>query len=63
MKCSQVIEVLGSYCRGELSGGEAGAVREHLASCPQCTKEHQLMARVMGELGEIGQIEPRRISP
>ena len=59
MKCSKVIEILGSYCRGELADGEADALREHLASCPQCTREHQLMARVMGALGEVEHVEPR----
>ena len=59
MKCSKVIEILGSYCRGELAGAEADAVSGHLASCPQCTKEHQLTARVMGALGEVERIEPR----
>jgi hypothetical protein len=58
MKCSKVIEILGSYCRGELTDGEADALREHLASCPQCSKEHQLMARVMGALGEFERVEP-----
>jgi len=59
MKCSKVIEILGSYCRGELTDGEADAVSGHLASCPQCMKEHRLMARVIGALGEVERIEPR----
>lgn len=59
MKCSQVIDNLGSYCRRELAEKEAQAIEEHIASCPQCMKEHQLMARVMGALGEFEPIEPR----
>jgi len=59
MKCSQVIENLGSYCRRELSDGETHALEEHLASCPQCKKEHQLTARVMGDLAGVERIEPR----
>jgi hypothetical protein len=59
MKCSDVIEILGSYCRGELTDSEAGAVSRHLASCPECTREHQVMARVMGALGDFERIEPR----
>ncbi|MGD8629059.1 MAG: zf-HC2 domain-containing protein [bacterium] len=59
MKCSKVIEILGSYCRGELADGEADVVRQHLTSCPQCAEEHRLTARVMGALGEVERIEPR----
>ncbi len=59
MKCSQVIENLGSYCRHELADREAHAIEEHIASCPQCMKEHRLMARVMSALGELEPVEPR----
>ncbi len=58
MKCSKVIDILGSYCRHELVEAEAHAVGEHIASCSGCMREYRLMARVLGALGEVGRIEP-----
>ncbi len=59
MKCSQVIEILGSLCRHELEDDVAQAAQAHIASCPRCMKEKQLMARVMSAMGDLERIEPR----
>ena len=58
MKCSQVIEILGSLCRHELEDDMARAAQAHVASCARCMKEKQLMARVMGAMGDLERIEP-----
>lgn len=58
MKCSDVSEILGSYCKHELGGAVEREVGEHIASCSECMKEYRLMSRVMGALGELERIEP-----
>ena len=58
MKCSEVSEVLGSYCRHEVDEALGREVGEHIASCSGCMREFRLMSRVMGALGEVEHIEP-----
>lgn len=37
--------VLYEYVRGELVEGEEARVREHLARCPRCSREHNILKR------------------
>jgi len=59
MKCEQVHEVLGEYCAGELDDDRMMEIRQHLASCKTCEREHREMAIIMKALGDYEAIEPR----
>jgi hypothetical protein len=58
MKCEQVHDLLGAYCTGELDNDRMTAVRQHLASCRTCEREHREMAVVMQALEGFETIEP-----
>jgi hypothetical protein len=57
MKCEQVHELLGAYCAEELDNEHMMDIRQHLASCRGCEKEHREMALVMKALGDFEAIE------
>ena len=52
MRCDECRDLLGAHADGELMPEESNAVREHLASCPQCTAEHDAMRELTRRLHE-----------
>jgi anti-sigma factor RsiW len=58
MKCEQVHDLLGAYCAEELDDHEMMEIRQHLAACKVCEREHREMALVMNALGSFEAIEP-----
>jgi anti-sigma factor RsiW len=52
MTCAQCRELLDAYIDGELPGEDAAAVREHLASCAECAREHELLVATSRRIGE-----------
>ena len=58
MKREQVHELLGAYCAEELDNDRMMEIRQHLASCDTCEREHREMAMVMRALGNYEAIEP-----
>ncbi len=58
MKCEQVHDLLGAYCAEELDDRGMTNIRQHLASCKVCEREHRAMAMVMNALGNFEAIEP-----
>lgn len=52
MTCAQCRELLDAYVDGELPRDDDEAVREHMASCADCAREH---ARIVGLSRRIGE--------
>jgi anti-sigma factor RsiW len=52
MTCTQCQELLDAYIDGELPAAEAAAVREHLASCAECARDHAALAATSRRIGE-----------
>jgi anti-sigma factor RsiW len=52
MTCAQCRELLDAFIDGELPGEDTAAVREHIASCPECAREHELLAATSRRIGE-----------
>jgi len=52
-------ELISAYLDGELSAEEAGAVQEHISSCPSCREEHSALRTAKSLLTRA----PRRAMP
>jgi anti-sigma factor RsiW len=52
MKCEHVQEALSDYVEGDLEPPERQAVAEHLAACPECAREEQMLRRTLSVLHE-----------
>ena len=52
MTCAQCRELLDAYIDGELPSEDTGAVREHIAACAECAREHELLAATSRRIGE-----------
>jgi anti-sigma factor RsiW len=50
MRCDECRELLPAYTDGELIPEESNVIREHLASCPQCTADHDAMRELTRRL-------------
>ncbi|HEV7991055.1 MAG TPA: anti-sigma factor [Gemmatimonadaceae bacterium] len=50
MRCDECRDLLGADADGELMPEESNAIREHLASCSQCTAEHDAMRELSRRL-------------
>ena len=51
--CEEIRPQLGGYVLGALEPEEAAEVREHLAHCPDCAREHAELADLPGKLDLI----------
>ena len=58
MKCDNVRELLWDYCEGSLDNETAARVKQHLADCALCRKEHHAAATTLGCLKKFETIEP-----
>jgi anti-sigma factor RsiW len=60
--CETCHELLGGYVLGALDADEDAVVREHLALCPACAREHEDLAGipVLLDLGGSADAEPLR---
>ncbi len=52
MTCAQCRELLDAYIDGELPAGEAAVVREHIAACADCGREHAAVSAASRRIGE-----------
>jgi len=52
MTCAQCRELLDAYVDGELPAADAADVREHIASCAECAREHVALAATARRIGE-----------
>jgi len=52
MTCAECRELLDAYIDGELPAADAAAVREHIASCAECAREHAALAATSRRIGE-----------
>jgi anti-sigma factor RsiW len=52
MTCDQCQELLDAYIDGELPAADEAAVREHIASCAECAREHAVLAATSRRIGE-----------
>ncbi len=52
MTCEQCRELLDAYIDGELPADETAAVRDHLATCPDCAREHAALSAASRRIGE-----------
>jgi anti-sigma factor RsiW len=59
MTCKETIARIPALLRGELTPAEQAAFEEHLAGCPECTREYEQAASVWKELDRIPDEEPR----
>ena len=51
MTCAQCQELLDAYIDGELPADDAAAVREHIASCAACARDHAALAATSRRIG------------
>jgi anti-sigma factor RsiW len=58
MRCDECRDLLGAHADGELMPEESSEIRDHLASCAQCTAEHDAMRELSRRLKE-GLARPR----
>ena len=58
MNCEEIKKVLPAYQDGELAQSKAADVRVHLAGCPVCQKEEQLLSVSWDLLGTLKSIDP-----
>jgi len=58
MTCSDVVARLDDFLDGELSAEAARRVRDHLADCAACRREHDLAVQVRGLLGSAAAPDP-----
>jgi anti-sigma-K factor RskA len=58
LRCSDVLELAGSFVLGALSPGETDAVRRHLAACPEAHAEIAELRAVVPALFETVEIVP-----
>ncbi len=52
MTCAQCRELLDAYIDGELPSEDMAVVREHIASCAECAREHALLVATSRRIGE-----------
>jgi anti-sigma factor RsiW len=57
MTCAECLELLAAFLDSELESGEHGAVRSHLAGCPDCAEECASLRRAQLALGSWGEAE------
>ncbi|HTE17800.1 MAG TPA: zf-HC2 domain-containing protein [Armatimonadota bacterium] len=55
MKCSHCESLTSAYLDGELAEAQMERVREHLASCPRCAEDFNLLRRSVRLVGHLGQ--------
>jgi hypothetical protein len=58
MECPKIEEKLGLYGEGTLSPEEMTIVREHLASCPECTRDLAELQKTLRLLKDLDPVEP-----
>lgn len=58
MRCDEMAERFSELVAGELSEGDAAALREHLAECPGCARETQALEALWDGLGRLADHEP-----
>jgi anti-sigma factor RsiW len=61
--CTECRELLGGYVLDALDPGESEAVRAHIASCPECAREHSLLAPVPSLLDVAGSADAATPEP
>src|SRR5690349_11650602 len=54
MKCSHVRASLSAYLDGELTGAQAVRLQRHLALCPACRHDWELLRRTVRLVGRMG---------
>jgi anti-sigma factor RsiW len=54
LACAECRDLLGGYVLDALEPGEAEAVGAHIASCPECAREHAMLAPVPSLLDVAG---------
>jgi anti-sigma factor RsiW len=52
MTCAQCQELLDAYIDGELPAADEAAVREHIAVCAECAREHATLAATSRRIGD-----------
>lgn len=58
MRCQDVLKMLSPYLDDALEPDEMAAVRGHLASCPACRAEWEMLATTSGLLRELPEVAP-----
>jgi anti-sigma factor (TIGR02949 family) len=52
MTCADCRNLLDAYIDGELPADDAAAVRDHMATCAECSREHALLTATSRRIGE-----------
>lgn len=57
MKCERIREIMSAYIDNEINEVDKAKFEKHLAQCPQCKEEYQLLLDVVNECSEIDEVE------
>jgi len=58
MRCSGCTESLTAYIDRELNDPEAGEVKDHLSTCPDCASQYTSLVLTTAAAGKLSAIEP-----
>jgi hypothetical protein len=58
LKCDNVHELLWAYCEGSLDSETGVRVKQHLAACADCAREHHAAMATLEGLRSLERIEP-----
>ncbi len=63
MRCQKIQELLSAYIDGELSPRQEALVKAHLETCASCAEVHASLAKTVGALGGLSDVEAPRSLP
>jgi anti-sigma factor RsiW len=59
MNCHRVVNLMSAYVDGELTGEEMLSIRRHMATCPECSEEHESILITKRALSNLVTAQPR----
>ena len=57
MKCEHVRELMSAYIDNEINEVDKAKLEKHIAQCPQCKEEYELLKELVLECSEIDEVE------
>lgn len=59
LSCEEAIRLLASYLDGELEGGSAAQLEDHLDRCRSCYSRHEFEKGLKDRVASLGEERPR----
>lgn len=57
MKCERIKELMSAYIDNEINEVDKAKFEKHIAQCPECKEEYELLLAVVNECSEIDEVE------